>query len=578
VKRGIERSIMKFAELAEAYDGFERTSGNALRDAVGKLFAKVPAADIKIVSYMTLGAIASSYDDINLGVADKMAVRAIAKASGKNEAAVMADYKKNGDIGTTAEDCAGANKASLTVKDVFLAMHKIATASGAGSQDEKVRLLAVLLSKATPLEARYIGRLVMGQLRLGVAAKTILTGLAQAFDAGAAGKQALDNAFNTCPDIGLLAETLAQKGIAGVRKLGVMVGRPVQMMLCQRVNSIDEALQKLGTPVVAEQKYDGERVQAHKQGSKVTLFSRRLEDITAQYPDIIKAILKDIKAKSCIMEAEIMAIRNGELQPFQMLMSRRRTHEVEKYAKEIPVKPFWFDLLFLNGKSLIDEPYTKRYALLQKATRQSKNTGLAKRVVCNDSECVEELFNEVVGKGGEGVVLKSLRKDSSYEAGVRGWHWVKWKPEYTKGMRETFDLVPIGAYWGKGRRAGSYGTLLCAVYNDKTGIFETFCKLGSGFKDSDLENMPKILKKAGKQPNSTSVTKQMKPDVWFAPTKVLEVLGAQITESPYHTTALNRKTGRGLALRFPRFVRWRNDKKPEQATTTEEIVRMKGKR
>jgi DNA ligase-1 len=560
---------MKFGALCHSYSRFETLSGNALRSALADFLKTVPTVDIKAVVYMTLGAIASDYDEINLGMADKMAIKAIALAAGKDEAKVSKEYKKKGDVGLVAESVCGTADGTLSVFDVFETLHLIATTSGTGSQEEKIRHFSGLLKKATPIEARYIGRLAVGKLRLGVAAKTVLDGLSLAYGIG---KEKIEHAFNICPDIGIIAETVVGKGDDGISSIGVVVGRPVQMMLCQRVESLQEAIDKLGIPVAAEQKYDGERVQIHKDRKKVTLYSRRLENITSQFPELVKAASTNLNAASCIIEAEIMAVgKKGQLEPFQKLMSRRRKHGIEQMAKEIPAKAFCFELLYLNGKSLIKESYNTRYENLSSILRPNTSINLAQRVVCTDAKCIDALFKRVVGKCGEGVVIKSLRPDSDYQAGVRGWHWIKWKPEYSKGMQDTFDLAVIGAFRGRGRRSGRYGALLCAVYNKKTGKFESFCKLGSGFSDAELKSLSKKLTKSDSQPKNVVVLKQMTPDVWIQPTKVVEVLAAEITRSPFHAAGM--KDGKGLALRFPRFLRWRDDKKAEQATTTKEISR-----
>ncbi len=561
---------MKFNDCATHYARFETLSGNALRDAVTAFLTTVPAADIKQVVYMTLGSIASDYDNVNLGIAYKTAVKAIAQAYRVPEQTVLTNTKHEGDVGGVAQAFASAKKPVLTVADVFDTMHRIARTSGVGSQDVKTRLFAGLLAKATPLEARYISRLAIGRLQLGFASKTILDALAQAFAPG--NKKELVHAFNICPDIGLIAQTLLKKKIAGIQTIGVVVGRPVQMMLCQRIDNLAQAFHKLGATVAAEQKYDGERVQIHKDGKRVVLYSRRLENITTQFPDVVTTVLQKVKARSCIMECEIMAVKNGQLQPFQTLMSRRRKHGVEAIAKTIPVKLFAFDLLYLNGTSIIRDSYVARYKKLSAIVRPSAGIDLARRVLCHDVACVQHLFEQVVGKGGEGVVIKSLRPDSDYQAGVRGWHWIKWKPEYTPSLRDTFDLVVVGAYLGRGRRAGGYGALLCAAYNDKNDTFESACKVGTGFTDNDLASLPKLLKKTSTQPKNIIVTKQMLPDVWIRPTLVAEIVAAEITKSPYHTVA---RTGeKGLALRFPRFIRWRDDKRPHQATTSKEIATM----
>jgi DNA ligase-1 len=554
---------MKFSELAELYEKLEKTSSyNAMREILSKFFKKTPKEELERVAYLTLGQIASHFADVNLGMAGKMAIKSIALAGKQKEEIVLRQAKKLGDIGKTAEQYAG--KGNLSVKTVFETLHKIAQTAGAGSQEKKTKLLAKLLKQAKPLEARYIARIVLGDLRLGAGDKTILDALSIAFTGSKKASMDLEYAYNVCPDVGLIARTISHKGIKAVRGIGVAVGIPILSMLCQRIKDIEEIRKKIGYPVVVEEKYDGERIQVHKQGSKITLYSRRLEDITAQFPDIVEAVKKSISAKTCVLDSEAMPVdKKGNLLPFQTLMQRRRKHDIEEYVRKIPVALFAFDLLYADGKSLINLPYKKRYELLQKNVKQTEKIKLALQKTCKDSDCIEDLFNKTLEHGGEGVVIKNLT--GQYQAGVRGWNWIKWKPEYVKGLRDTFDLVVVGAYHGRGRRAGTYGALLCAVYDEKKDKFETFCKLGSGFTDEELSALPKKFKKIEHKPARLEIAKTMAPDVWLDPRIVVEVTGAEITKSPNHTA--------GYALRFPRFLRWR-EKKPEQATTKKEILKM----
>ncbi len=555
---------MKFLELARLYEQLEKTSSyNAMRDILSKFFKKTPKEELERVAYLTLGQIASQFADVNLGMAGKMVIKSIAVVGAQREDAVLLQAKKLGDLGKTAEQYAG--KGSLTVKTVFDTLHEIAEASGSGSQEKKTTLLAKLLSQASPIEARYLARIVIGDLRLGVGDKTVLDALAIAYTGNKEARKELEQAYHVCPDVGVIARTLAHKGIKKIREIDVEIGIPIQSMLCQRVKDIEDVGKKMGYPVVVEEKYDGERVQVHKQGNKIKLYSRRLEDITLQYPDIVEAVKKAVKAQNCVLDSEVMPVdKKGNLLAFQILMQRRRKYEVAEYVKKVPVALFVFDILYINGKSLLRESYKKRYALLQKNLRETKQVRFTIRKVCTDSDCIEDLFNKTVEHGGEGVVIKNL--EGPYEAGVRGWNWIKWKPDYVKGLRDTFDLVVVGAYYGRGRRAGTYGSLLCAVYNEKTDRFETFCKLGSGFTDKELAALPKKFKKIEHKPARLEIAKTMTPDVWFDPRIVVEVTGAEITKSPNHTV--------GYALRFPRFLRWR-EKKPEQATTAKEILRMR---
>ncbi len=556
-----------FEKVADVYELLEKTSsGNRLRELLSSFFKKIPKAEISIVTYFTLGRIGSNYEDIDLGMAEKMILRAIAEASGKE---ALKDFKKRGDLGLTAQSLVGKRRRRLTVKEVFESLHKIANAKGVGSQEVKVRILADILKNASPKEAKYITRLVLGTLRLGVADMTVLDSLAIAFTGSKANKKKLEEAYNTCPDVGIIAKTIATRGLKGISNAGVMVGRPIQMMRAQRVKTIEEIIKKIPGVMAAEEKYDGERIQIHSLKGKITLFSRRLENITHQFPDVVNSV-KNIRRKNFVVEGEIMAVdKKGSLLKFQTLMQRRRKYDVEEYVKKIPVCVYLFDALYLNGKTLIKKPYPERRKVLEKIVRESKNLKLAKRKVSSNLSEIQDFFEESIERNCEGIIVKSCDKNSFYETGKRGWKWIKWKKEYIKDVQETYDLAVVGAFSGRGRRAGSYGALLCAVYNKKKDIFETFCKLGAGFTDKQLDELPKKFKDyvVDKKPARVEAKKEMKPDFWFEPKIVVEVLGAEVTKSPLHTAA------NGLALRFPRFLRFREDKKAEQATTVEEVVR-----
>jgi DNA ligase-1 len=563
-----------FKDLAAAYEQLENTSSdNELRSILSSVFKRVSKNEIDKVVYLTLGRIASNYADVNLGMAAKMVMKAVAVAANADEHDVIRLYKKLGDIGAVAEELVGRKRKQLTVNDVFATLHEIAAAGGAGSQDEKIQLLAKLLQNASALEARYLARIVQGSLRLGVGDKTVLDALCVTYTGSKEGKREVEHAYTIAPDVGVIAKTLATKGIAGIRKIGVVLGVPIQMMLCQRVKDLQEVPAKMGVPFAVEQKYDGERIQAHKRGKVITLYSRRLENITAQFPDIVAAIRTQIKATNAVIEGEVVPIdKKGDILPFQILMSRRRKHGIEEYAKRIPIRWLVFDILYYQNTSLIHDPYPKRYALLQKTIKPGKVIQSAARTICTTPDCADDFFNDIVQQGGEGIVIKSLRPHATYQAGMRGWNWVKWKPEYVKGLRDTFDLVVVGAYQGRGRRAGTYGALLCAAYNDTADRYETFCKLGTGFNDKTLFELPGKLKryKIAHKHALVQVTKAMTPDVWFAPELVVEVGGAEITKSPNHTC--------GYALRFPRFLRFRAEKDAEQATTVKEVLKMAKKR
>lgn len=567
---------MDFEKLVNVLEELENTaSGNAMREILANFFKEVDKDELAVICYLILGQIASEYENVVLGMADKSVLKSIAAAGGADLSKVKKLMQQKGDAGLTAEEvlkkkpCTLIPVGRLTVEELFKGLHKMAEISGTGSQDQKSSILVGLLQKASPLGAKYVIRIALGTLRLGAGDMTLLDALAIAYTGEKKNKEILERAYNLCPDVGIIAETLAKKGLKGVEKIEVYVGRPIKMMLAQRVKKMEEISEKIPGEFTAEAKYDGERVQVHKdKKGKINLFSRRLDNITSQYPDLVKELEKDVEGQEYVIEGEIIAIdEKGRQLPFQTLMQRRRKYEIEKYMKEIPVQVKLFDLLYHDGKSYIQENYLKREEKLISIFHKSRHVTLTERIVTDSIAELQDFFEKMLKEGYEGVIVKS--HGGEYQAGTRGWNWIKWKKEYAKEMVDTFDLVIVGAYYGKGKRSGVYGALLCAAYNKKEDTFETVCKLGTGLTDEVLEELPQMLKKyrVEKKPARLNVKKEMEPDVWFEPKLVVEVFGAEITKSPYHTCA------GGLALRFPRFLRFR-EKKAEQATTSREIEGM----
>jgi DNA ligase-1 len=419
---------------------------------------------------------------------------------------------------------------------------------------------------------------VTGKLRLGIADMTVLDALAVAYGGGKYAREIIERAYNLSSDLGKVARAVAEGGIEALKSFKISIGNPIRPMLAERLSSPSEILEKLGGKCIAEYKYDGERIQAHKSGDKVILFSRRLENITSQYPDAAELVRTHVKAKEAIIEAECVAVNldTGEMMPFQELMHRRRKYDIAKAAIEYPVSLFAFDSLYVDGRDLTLEPYPVRHKVLEEIIKQSERFQLAKYLIVDNTEDLERFFEEAVEAGCEGLVCKSLSNDAIYQAGARGWLWIKYKRDYKSEMTDTVDLVVVGAFHGRGKRAGTYGALLLAAYNHENDTFETICKCGSGFTDEDLQNLPKMLEPYRIGHRHPRVNSNLEADVWFLPKMVIEVIGAEITLSPIHTCArdLIRK-GSGLAIRFPRFTgRYRTDKSAEDATRVDEIIEM----
>ncbi len=576
---------MRYSAIADAYEKIEATTKRLeMTDLLVDLLKSTPQEIIDKVVYLTQGKIYPDFVDLEIGVAEKLAIKALARASGRTESEIEDDLKKSGDIGETAQKYTVSKKQvtffqqPLTVSRVYETLDKMAKASGSGAVDAKTALLAGLLSNATPKEAKYIMRAVTGNLRLGIADMTVLDALAIAYGGGKEARELIERAYNISSDLGRVAKVVAEKGLEGIKKFEVLVGEPIRPMLAERLSTPEEILEKLGGKCIAEYKYDGERVQAHKKGNEVVLFSRRLENISDQYPDAIELLKKHVKAKDGILEAECVAIdpETGEMRPFQELMHRRRKYGIEKAMEEYPVSLFMFDALYVDGKDLTLEPYPIRRKALEKAIKESDRVKIAKYIITDNIKELEKFFQEAIENGCEGLLCKSIAEDSVYQAGARGWLWIKYKRDYKSEMTDTVDLVVAGAFHGRGKRAGTYGALLLAAYNPENDTFETVTKCGTGFTDADLEKMPKMMKKHVIQHRHSRVNSALEADVWFEPVVVLEILGAEITLSPIHTCAMDAiRKGSGLAIRFPRFTgNYRLDKAAEDATTLEEIVEM----
>jgi len=555
-----------------------------MTDYLVELLRKTPKDILDKVVYLTQGKLYPDFVGIEIGIAEKLAIRAVSKATGQSEKKIEEDIQTTGDLGETAQQFLKKRiqttffQQPLTVQNIYEHLDKMAKASGPGSMDQKINYLAGLLANATPNEAKYIIRTVTGSLRLGIADMTVLDALAIAYGGGKETREDLERAYNVSSDLGNVARTVAEEGINSIKKFQVVVGNPIRPMLAERLGSPQEILEKLGGKCIAEYKYDGERIQAHKRDDHVTLFSRRLEDITGQYPDGRELVRKYVNAKETIIEAECVAIDpdTGEIKPFQALMHRRRKYGIQKAMEENPVSLFMFDALYVDGKDLTQEPYPVRHNYLEEITEKGDRVRLAEYLITDDLDELERFFEKAVEEGCEGLICKSINKDAVYQAGARGWQWIKYKRDYKSEMTDTVDLVVVGAFHGRGKRAGTYGALLLAAYNPKEDIFETVTKCGTGFTDEDLEKLPGMMKKHQIPHRHPRVLSTIEADVWFEPRVVVETIGAEITLSPIHTCALDAvRKGSGLAIRFPRFTgNYRPDKAAENATTVNEIIQL----
>ncbi|AJM92331.1 ATP-dependent DNA ligase [Nitrosopumilus piranensis] len=572
---------MEFSVLADAFNKMESTRKRLeLTQYLVELFEKTPQEVISKIVYLLQGKLRPDFEGIELGVAEKLAIRAISKSSGIPIKKIEEEYRKGGDMGHAATIILEQKTQTtflvedITVERVYETLFKIAKLEGNRSQDMKMKYISSLLNDASPLEASFILKILLGTLRLGIAENTVMDALAIAFSGNKENRKVLEHAYNVSSDLGKVAEILANDGLEGVEKFKIILFNPIRPMLADRVKSEQEAIEKMGEEFAAEYKLDGERVQLHIEGDKVVLFSRSLENISSYYPDIIEKIPKAIQAENIILEAEAVAVNEntGEFLPFQELMHRRRKYKIEKAVTQYPITVNLFDILYCNGKSCLELDYKERREKMEKVVKEDEFVKHIPMAIVKNENDIEDFFENSINAGSEGLMLKML--DKPYQAGSRGSHWLKLKREYQNELGDSLDLVVIGGFFGKGRRTGSYGTLLLATYEEDEDTFTSICKVGTGFSDEDLDQLYQILSPKVTIKKNPRIDSEMEADVWFEPELVIEVVASEITLSPIHKAARDKvRKGAGLALRFPKFTgKMRVEKMAEDASTNEEII------
>jgi DNA ligase-1 len=577
---------MEFSTLVRYYEQLESTTKRLeMRDILVQLFKEAEEEEIDKIAYLTLGTLYPAYVGVELGVAEKLAIRALRLVTGVDESRIEDLLNKVGDLGQVAEELLSQKKSQLvlftqplTVLDVYNKLDKVARISGEGAIENKVKILSGLLAQAKPKEAKYIVRLVTGKMRLGVADMTIIDAVSVLFGGSKESRDIFEKAYNISSDIGIVVREAKRAGLDGVRSIKLAVGRPARPMLAERLSSSKEILEKLGGRGLAEYKYDGERMQIHKNDGDIMIFSRRQENITHQFPDVVERCRSRLRARQAIVECEAVAVDpdTGDMLPFQELMHRRRKYEIEKAAQLYPVSLFFFDALLIDGEELIDKPLLERRSMLGEIIDMSEDMSLTQAIEVSDCETLDKYMLKAVEDGCEGVIVKDISPRSIYMAGARGWLWIKYKRSYVSKLTDTLDLVVIGAFYGKGKRSGKFGTVLVAAYDKSSDVFRSICKVGTGFKDEDLDKLTEMLKQLVVPHKPPRVDSTMVPDVWVMPQIVLEIVGDEITLSPVHTAGFGSiAKDAGLAIRFPRFTgRYRFDKSPEDATTVDEVIEM----
>ncbi len=566
------RIVSSFAQLEKTRSRLEMVR------ILADLFDELKAGEIQPAVYLLQGRLGPSYDAPDFGISEKLTTRVVVQFFGKRPDEIEGLYRKLGDHGLVAEQLLARGtrlQPRLTIQQVYDELLALARATGAGSVEKKVGALVGLLRRASPLEAKYLLRIPVGRMRLGVGDATTLDGLSHAKKVP---RPLIERAYNLCSDLGLVARTLYEGGEPALKRFRVQVGRPIKMQFAERVKNFDELVRRLGT-CAAEPKYDGFRCQVHKDATRVRIFSRNQEDTTEMLPDIVRATIAQIGAARAIFEGEALAYdpETDECQPFQVTVQRKRVYDIDKMQETLPLRLNAFDLLYADGDDLTPRPYRERRKALEKLIKRGTGLAVAPALISGDRRELEQLFEAQLGAGLEGIVAKRL--DSAYEAGKRNFNWIKFKRAYHGELKDTLDLTIVGYFAGRGARAAlGIGAVLGAVYDKKNDRFRTIAKVASGLSEADWIALRKRLEKRRIKARPARVDSRLEPPYWVEPTLVVEVFADEITRSPVHTAGLGRDPAdpaAGLALRFPRIVRGvRPDRAAEDATNEDEVLRL----
>lgn len=575
---------MKFSRLAQYWQEIEKTSSRLEMTAIlARLFKEAQANEIDKLVYLSLGRLRPKYEGIEFSLAEKMMVKVISRAYRCPAGEI---FKKTGDLGETVTRCRPAPRREqsrqLAVSQLYQMLYEIAVDSGLGSQERKIQSMADLLSQLDSLSAKYLVRIPVNKLRLGFSEMTVLDALSWMEKGDKSRRPELEKAFNVCADIGFIAQEYKNNGIERIRKIVPQIGVPIRPQKSERLPSAEKIVEKLGRFAV-EGKWDGLRVQIHLDKNKrikdkanslfgqenflVKIFSRNLDNMTSSFPDIAAAARK-LPADNVILDGEAVGFdpQTGRLLAFQETVQRKRKHGVGEMAKTVPLKVFVYDLLFLNGKSRLEQPFSRRRQELETIMSGVKSgLELADQAVVSAAASLRELREKYLALGLEGVMCKKLSEP--YRAGARNFNWVKFKKVTQGELADTIDAVVMGYYLGKGKRAGlGIGAFLVGVTDGNR--IGSVAKIGTGLSDEQWRELKVRCARYGvrRKPENYLVNKNLTPDGWVKPAMVVEIMADEITKSPIHAFS--------LALRFPRLVRFRDDKQPEEATSKKEIKQL----
>jgi len=572
---------MKFIEVAHSFNDIEPIAARLeITRHLANLLKKASPDEAKIITYLTLGQLNPPHIGTKFNIAEKNLIKAIADFLQIPENTIKTQAKEYGDLGLILNTYEWKHTTELSVTDVYTMLCALEETGGTGSQEEKINLLIKLFQQLDPLSAKFVARIVIGKLRLGFSDMTIIDALSWMETGDKSLRTSLENAYNICADIGLIAQTLKENGIDTIKKMKIHVSTPILPAAAERLPTAHAIFEKIGT-CFAEPKLDGFRLQIHVNKTKthpeIHFFSRNLQDMSAMFPDLIKELQKlDVESLICEGEAIGYDLHTGNFLPFQETVKRKRKHGIEEAATAYPLQLFLFDLLYLNGKSYLDTPYIKRHDTLKilLINIKSEHLFVIEHKEIHNAKELEEYFHSEVAVGLEGLVVK--RADALYQPGKRNFNWIKLKRQEEGHLEDTIDCVILGYYAGKGKRTHfGVGAFLVGIFNKHLDMFQTVAKIGTGMTDDEWKTLKKkcdALAVADK-PKNVQCTKELAPDVWVTPDLVCRVRADEITLSPLHSAG-KTSTHLGYALRFPRFMDYRLDKGADEATTDTEIKRL----
>ena len=566
---------MKFSELASRLDQMEATSSrNELVRILSEVYRAGSVDELGPITYLVQGRLAPFFEPLEIGLGERLLITAIASAYGAPKEEVTRLNKQIGDLGVTAQRLApGPKRALPSVVEVHKRLFEIAVAGGAGSQQEKLDGFTSLLADLDSVSAKHLVRMTLGKMRLGIGDPTVLDALSFAKQGDKSLRPVLEAAYNRTSDLGLIARTLWESGETGLDALRLRAGHPLRPQLAERLPNPEAVIKKLGM-VGVQPKYDGLRVQIHKDGERVSIFSRNLESMTEMFPELVAAAA-GLEVKTVILDGEAIAYdpESEEFVPFQETTARRRKEGIQEMAAQVPMRAFVFDVMFRDGSDLTPLPYERRFEIVEELLRESDTLLVAPLTRTDSAEVLTRELLDNISRGLEGIVAKRL--DSPYQAGARNFNWVKLKRNTSGQLNDTIDVVLLGYYRGKGKRTEfGAGALLAGVYDSDKDEFGTISKLGTGLSDQAWRELHERLAKLEVSEKPARVSSNLVPDAWLEPAIVVEVLADEITPSPRHTAGMSAGQP-GFALRFPRIVSFRTaDKKPEDATSVREIREM----